>query len=77
VWPRAAAVAERLWTPLATIGKAGSIDMAVVESRLESFRCLLHQRGVGAAPVTNLGARYAPQSPGSCYAQRRLQVESV
>jgi hexosaminidase len=67
VWPRAAAVSERLWTPLASIGT----DMTVVESRLETFRCLLTQRGIAAAPVTNTQARYAPKEPGSCYAQRR------
>jgi hexosaminidase len=72
VWPRAAAVSERLWTSLDAIG----IDLAVVESRLETFRCLLTQRGIGAAPVTNTQARYAPRDPGSCYVQRRLLAEN-
>lgn len=39
--------------------------------RLETFRCLLTQRGIAAAPVTNTRARYAPKEPGSCYSQRR------
>ena len=39
--------------------------------KLEKFRCLLTQRGIAAAPVTNTRARYAPKEPGSCYSQRR------
>jgi len=66
VWPRAAAVAERLWTPLALM------NVTAAEPRLETFRCLLTQRGIGAAPVTNIHARFAPKDPGSCYLQRRL-----
>ncbi len=74
VWPRAAAVAEVLWTSYDAVhdGPAHSVDMATVEDRLETFRCLLTQRGIAAAPVTNTQARYQPKEPGSCYAQRRL-----
>lgn len=76
VWPRAAAVAEVLWTPKDVIYPVGSTtsspDMTVVEARLETFRCLLNQRGISAAPVTNKVARYQPSGPGSCYVQRRL-----
>jgi hexosaminidase len=80
VWPRAAAVAEVLWSPLNQLVRPASssskeggstVDLSTVEDRLESFRCLLTQRGVAAAPVTNIQARYAPKEPGSCYAQRR------
>jgi hexosaminidase len=74
IWPRAAAVSEVLWTPYETIypnGTASTIDLTTVESRLETFRCLLNQRGVAAAPVTNIQARGAPSAPGSCYVQRR------
>jgi hexosaminidase len=75
VWPRAAAVAEVLWTPLETLYPQGynasSIDLTVVESRLETFRCLLTQRGIAAAPVKNVVARNSPPNPGSCYVQRR------
>ena len=82
VWPRAAAVAEVLWTPYETIypatastNKAGKLsdelDWDIIEDRLETFRCLLTQRGVAAAPVTNVHARYEPKNPGSCYEQRR------
>ena len=68
VWPRAAAVAERLWTP--------QVDMDVdrAEARLEAFRCLLLDRGVAVAPVNNLRARGAPKAPGSCYHQRRRSL---
>lgn len=76
VWPRAAAVAEVLWTPMSNIYPGGvynasAVDLAHTEQRLETFRCLLTQRGISAAPVKNSGARSAPPSPGSCYLQRR------
>ena len=74
VWPRAAAVAEVLWTSYDSVydGTNHTVDMARVEDRLETFRCLLTQRGIAAAPVTNANARYQPREPGSCYVQRRL-----
>lgn len=71
IWPRAAAVGEVLWTSKEVIYKNGSPDLNATESRLETFRCLLNQRGVGAAPVLNKQARSAPPNPGSCYVQRR------
>lgn len=67
IWPRAAAVAERLWTPQSEMQ---STEVAI--NRLQTFRCLLNQRGVAAAPVTNDIARYQPPEPGSCYVQRKL-----
>mmetsp|Transcript_48502 Transcript_48502/g.76632 ORF Transcript_48502/g.76632 Transcript_48502/m.76632 type:complete len:581 (+) Transcript_48502:59-1801(+) len=64
VWPRLAAIAERLWSP----ETATSADAAL--PRLEAFRCLLLERGIDAARVgAHLGdkdRRYAPQAPGSC-----------
>eukprot|EP00250_Pteridium_aquilinum_P022617 c25469_g1_i1 orf=161-1873(+) len=65
IWPRAAAAAERLWSPVDYT--SGSLDE--VEARLEYFRCVLNQRNIAAAPVTNHHARAAPQGPGSCYFQ--------
>uniref|UniRef100_A0A0D9YIH5 Beta-hexosaminidase n=1 Tax=Oryza glumipatula TaxID=40148 RepID=A0A0D9YIH5_9ORYZ len=61
IWPRAAAAAERLWTPIEKIAE----DPRLVTSRLARFRCLLNQRGVAAAPVAGYG-RTAPYEPGPC-----------
>ena len=63
VWPRLAAVAERLWSPRALN------DTADAHDRIRSFRCLLNRRGVAAAPVDNPMARTAPPGPGSCLGQ--------
>uniref|UniRef100_A0A0E0CBG1 Beta-hexosaminidase n=1 Tax=Oryza meridionalis TaxID=40149 RepID=A0A0E0CBG1_9ORYZ len=64
IWPRAAAAAERLWTPIEKIAE----DPRLVTSRLARFRCLLNQRGVAAAPVAGYG-RTAPYEPGPCVRQ--------
>lgn len=46
VWPRASAVAERLWSP-ATV-----TDLSSATARLAQFRCTsLAQRGIGAGPI--------------------------
>lgn len=72
IWPRAAAVAERLWSPKDAIpADAEDEEMKTVESRLQTFRCLLTRRGIAAAPVRNKLGRNPPVNPGSCYAQRR------
>jgi len=65
IWPRAAAAAERQWSYKAVTnsGAAGVAD------RLQAFRCLLLERGVPCAPVTNKAARSAPSGPGSCMSQ--------
>ncbi|KAK6915796.1 Beta-hexosaminidase, eukaryotic type, N-terminal [Dillenia turbinata] len=64
IWPRAAAAAERLWTPYDKLAK----DPRRVTGRLAHFRCLLNERGVPAAPLNGPG-RVAPEEPGSCYKQ--------
>jgi hexosaminidase len=69
VWPRAAAVAERLWTPLK---KIQPVNLAV--TRLHEIRCLLNRRGIAAAPVL-LRGRTAPLEFSSCYSQRRMQTD--
>ncbi|CAK8574329.1 unnamed protein product [Lathyrus sativus] len=67
IWPRAAAAAERLWSPIQfTTGRNGNLTPL---SRLQYFRCLLNRRGVPAAPVTNSYARTPPAGPGSCFEQ--------
>ncbi|WVZ95919.1 hypothetical protein U9M48_041624 [Paspalum notatum var. saurae] len=67
IWPRAAAAAERLWSPLEAI-TAQDVETTVL-SRLHYFRCLLNHRGIAAAPVTNYYARKPPIGPGSCFVQ--------
>jgi len=57
---------EKLWSP-----RAATADAAAALPRIQAFRCLLNERGVAAAPVTNDEARAAPSGPGSCLAQRR------
>ncbi|WJX15434.1 Beta-hexosaminidase 1 [Trifolium repens] len=67
IWPRAAAAAERLWSP--TRYTSGGNSNSTALRRLQYFRCLLNRRGVPAAPVTNFYARTAPIGPGSCFDQ--------
>ena len=61
IWPRAAALAERMWSPSAV----ASTNCAL--PRLQDFRQLLLARGVPAAPVTNSYARTEPNGPGSTH----------
>jgi len=63
IWPRAGAIAERLWSPRSY----KSTEEAA--SRFEGFRCLLNRRGIAAAPADNSQAREAPPFPGSCFSQ--------
>ncbi len=63
VWPRLAAIAERLWSPRSVT------DINAAAPRLAHFRCLLNRRGVAAAPVKNTEARSAPPGPGGCLDQ--------
>lgn len=67
IWPRAAAAAERMWS--SKEATAGGSSNSTVLPRLHYFRCLLNQRGVPAAPVTNYYARKPPIGPGSCFEQ--------
>ena len=62
VWPRAAAVAEKLWS-------AWEVDdVLAAEPRFAWFRCHLNRRGVGASPYL-IPFRTAPAGPGACLAQ--------
>ena len=63
VWPRAGAVAERLWSAREVNNSAAALP------RYVAFRCLLNRRGFAAAPALNAVARSAPAGPGSCYGQ--------
>eukprot|EP01048_Picozoa_sp_COSAG05_P021916 COSAG05_NODE_4187_length_1632_cov_2.532942_2_plen_183_part_00 len=63
IWPRLAAIAERLWSPRQL---NSTVD---ARERIKAFRCLLNRRGVAAAPVDNPTARAAPPGPGGCLDQ--------
>jgi hexosaminidase len=65
IWPRAAAAAERLWST----EDDTSNGLSTALPRLRNFRCVLNQRGIAAAPVTNELAREPPIGAGSCYMQ--------
>ena len=65
IFPRAAAAAERQWS-YDVVTNSGAPGVA---DRLQAFRCLLLERGIPAAPVTNAVARSAPSGPGSCLSQ--------
>lgn len=68
VWPRLAAIAEKLWSP-----RAETQDLESATLRIHAFRCILLERGVAAAPVDNKAARSAAAGPGSnCYNGRTL-----
>lgn len=54
VWPRASAMAEKLWT-----GNRTSAIMTAA-SRLERFRCLMVQQGIEASPIGPGSCRYKP-----------------
>lgn len=71
VWPRAAAVAERLWSP------RGVNDTRAAKPRLAQFRFLLQARGIPAGVLdftrpSSFGlpeAGQPPNGPGSCLDQ--------
>jgi hexosaminidase len=46
IWPRASAVAERLWSP-----PAGNFDDDVAGVRMSVMSCLLAERGISSGPV--------------------------
>jgi len=68
IWPRMAAIAERLWTNPATF------EVTTVQSRLEIFRCLMLELGHSASLVGG-AARDAPPAAGSCTQTNSLSSE--
>jgi len=60
IWPKAAAVAERLWSYVPA-NQPNAVELAV--PRLQNFRCHLIERGIGAAPVFSP----TPNEPSSCF----------
>ena len=70
VWPRLAAIAEKLWSGReATAPIGGNMVPEATMARFKDFRCLLLDRGVAAAPGAQPFARGAPEGPGSCWDQ--------
>jgi len=71
IWPRTAAIAERLW-----VGPPGSLrdkEDKIPEStrsRLARFRCRLLDRGIGASPLEGVG-REGLKGPSSCMGSYR------
>jgi len=60
IWPKTAAVAERLWN-YNIVNQPSSVELAI--PRLQRFRCSLEERGIGTAPLYSP----APFLPGSCF----------
>ena len=58
VWPRAAAAAEKLWSPRAATVHAD----ASVARRLQEHRCRLVARGVPAAPLNDQGSYHGAEN---------------
>lgn len=72
VWPRLAAIGERLWSPASAT--AAGPDAA--RPRLQAFRCLLLQRGVRSGLVGGTG-RAPPPGPGGCSQAGKMTVETL
>jgi len=71
LWPRAAAMAERAWSPyfldtyVNATAAANHGNITATSSRLGQFRCELMRRGVAALPTTaNWYHKYASNRPG-------------
>lgn len=63
VYPRASAVAERLWTV------KEKLDVEAAKNRLNYFRYILHRRGIEAEIVNANEGRINPPGPGSLFNQ--------
>lgn len=63
VWPKAATVAERLWS------HKDVRDIKTARPRWQHLRCLMIRRGIGAAPTINKQSRQDPPIQNSCLVQ--------
>ena len=68
IWPKLAAIGERLWSP------RSYTDTAAALPRIESSRCLLNRRGIAAAPVNNANARSAPRVLAAVTSNKREKI---
>jgi N-acetyl-beta-hexosaminidase len=78
VWPRLAAIAERLWSRKEdTLANSiagrdrhilGQEARILLWQRMSAFRCMLLRRGVAASELGNPFAHSLPHGPGSCNA---------
>ena len=66
VWPRLGSIAEKLWSSRDATALENGVVADSTIARFKDFRCMLLERGVGAAPQTQPFARSAPEGPGSC-----------
>jgi len=68
LWPRTAAVAERLWqgSPPGALRDRADRVLQQTRQRLARFRCRLLERGVGASPLEGIG-RNGLKGPSSCF----------
>ena len=46
IWPKLAAIAEKLWSP-----RAATVDADAAYPRMVNFRCVLNERGIAAPPA--------------------------
>lgn len=77
IWPRAAAVAERLWQgspPSALRDQPGRV-LKSTTVRLARFRCRLLERGIGASPLQGIG-RAGLKGPSSCFGHRENPISA-
>jgi len=61
IYPRLAAIAERLWSPQTIT------NITLAQPRYAAFRCLLNQRGIAATPSGNPDAGTQPVGAGVCH----------
>lgn len=62
VWPRAASLAERYWSPKPT----GKVDLVGLQQRLNALNQVLMQQGIPSSPITG---RYCEINVEHCFSE--------